>query len=165
MGSIFVSESTVIAGNVTFGEDCNLWHNTIIRGDMAPVRVGNRVNIQDGALLHCQKDEPLEIGDDVVIGHFALVHGKQVGHRTLIGIRATILDGCETGDDCMIAACALLPPRTVVPDGSLVMGMPGKVVRPVSERERIYIRSIVEDYIQLANDHQAGKYHPYAGID
>lgn len=165
VGSIFVSDTTVIVGDVTLGENCNLWHNTIVRGDVASVRIGSRVTIQDGALLHCNKGEPLEVGDDVVIGHFALVHCKKVGSRTLIGSRATILDGCEIGDDCLIAAGALLPPRTVVPDGSVVMGMPGSVVRPVSDGDRAYIRGVVEDYIQLAKDHHDGKFHPYAGID
>ncbi len=165
VGSIYVSGTTIVVGDVTFGEDCNLWHNAIVRGDVAPVRVGCRANIQDGALLHCAKNTPLEIGDDVVIGHFALVHCKKIGSRTLIGSRATVLDGCEIGDDCLIAAGALVPPRTIIPNGSLVMGMPGSVVRPVSDSEREYIRSIVQDYIQLAKDHVAGKFHPYAGID
>jgi carbonic anhydrase/acetyltransferase-like protein (isoleucine patch superfamily) len=165
IGSIFVSETAVIVGDVKVGEDSSIWHNAVLRGDVAPLNVGKRVNIQDGGLLHCHRNEEMVIGDDVVLGHYAVVHCKSVGSHTLIGTRATILDGCEIGENCLIAAGTLLPPNTKIPDGSVVMGFPGTVVREVTDKDREYIRNVVNDYIELAKEHKAGKFHPYAGID
>lgn len=161
VGSIAVAESAVIVGNVTFGEDCNVWHHCVIRGDVAPIRLGRRVNIQDGALLHCKQDVPLEIADDVAIAHHAVVHCRRVGPRTLIGTRATVLDDCEIGSDCLIAAGALLTPRTIVPDGSVVMGLPGRIVRPIRDEERAYVRYVVDRYLDLTRRHLAGEFAAY----
>lgn len=160
IGSVWLAESAVVAGDVTLEEDCNIWHHCVLRGDVAPIRLGRRVNVQDGSILHCNHDVPLEIGDDAVIGHGAVVHCHSVGARTLIAIRATILDDCEIGNDCLIAAGSLLPPRTRIPPGSVVMGMPGKVVREIRDEERDYIRRVNEVYIELARSHEAGEYKP-----
>lgn len=165
IGSVFVAESAVVVGDVTLGDDCNVWHFCVLRGDVAPIRVGKRVNIQDGAVLHCKHAVALEIADDVAIAHQAVVHCKRVGSRTLIGTRATVLDDCEIGEDCIIAAGALLPPRTVVPDGSVVMGMPGKVVRPIRPDERDYVRYVVERYLDLSRRHVQGEYPSYGQQD
>jgi carbonic anhydrase/acetyltransferase-like protein (isoleucine patch superfamily) len=160
VGSVFVAESAIIVGDVTLGDDCNIWHYCVVRGDVAPIHVGKRVNIQDGALLHCKHEVTLEIADDVAIAHQAIVHCKRVGSRTLIGTRATVLDDCEIGEDCIIAAGAVVPPRTVVPDGSVVMGVPGKVVRPIKPEEREYVRYIVDCYLDLSRRHVAGEFPP-----
>jgi carbonic anhydrase/acetyltransferase-like protein (isoleucine patch superfamily) len=162
-GSIYAAETAVIAGDVTFGEGCNVWHHCVIRGDVAPIRIGRRVNVQDGGLLHCKGGVTLEIADDVAIGHYGVVHCKRVGPRTLIGTRATVLDDCEIGADCLIAAGALLPPGMIVPDGSVVMGLPAKVVRPIRDDERTYIRYVIETYLTLARRHHEGDFPPYAG--
>jgi gamma-carbonic anhydrase len=159
-GQIFLAESAIIQGDVTLGEDANVWHQCILRGDVAPIRVGKRVNIQDGALLHCKNDVTLEIADDVAIAHYAIVHCRRVGSRTLIGTRATVLDDCEIGEDCIVAAGAVVPPKTVVPDGSVVMGVPGRVVRPIRPDERDYLRYVVERYLELARRHAAGEFPP-----
>ena len=163
IGSIYAAETAVIAGDVTLGEDGNVWHHCVIRGDVAPIRIGARVNVQDGSLLHCKHDVPLEIADEVALGHHAIVHGKRVGSRSLIGIRATVLDDCEIGEDCIIAAGALLPPGTLVPDGSVVMGVPGKVVREIRDEERRYVRFVVASYVELARRHADGAFAPYEG--
>lgn len=160
IGSIFVAESAIIVGDVTLGEDTNVWHQCVLRGDVAPIHVGKRVNIQDGAMLHCAYQVTMEIADDVAIGHHAVVHGRRVGSRTLIGIHATLLDNCEIGEDCIIAAGAVVPPRTIVPDGSVVMGMPGKVVRAIKPEERDYVQYVVESYLKLARKHVAGEFPP-----
>lgn len=160
IGNIFLAESAVIVGYVQLGDDCNVWHHCVIRGDVAPIRVGRRVNIQDGALLHCKQDIALEVADDVAIAHHAVVHCRSVGSRTLIGTRATLLDDCEIGEDCIIAAGAVVPPRTIVPAGSVVMGVPGKVVRPIRPDERDYVRFVVERYTDLARRHVSGEFPP-----
>jgi carbonic anhydrase/acetyltransferase-like protein (isoleucine patch superfamily) len=158
ISSIFVADSAVIAGDVTFGRDCNVWHHCVIRGDVAPIRIGDRVNVQDGSLLHCKHDVPLVIADDVALGHHAIVHCTSIGTRTLIGTRATILDDCEIGEDCLIAAGSLLPPGTIVPAGKVVMGMPGKVVRDIRDDEREYVKYVIETYQRLSREHAEGKY-------
>jgi carbonic anhydrase/acetyltransferase-like protein (isoleucine patch superfamily) len=160
IGEVFAAESAVIVGDVTLGKDCNIWHYCVVRGDVAPIRLGERVNVQDGSLLHCKGGVPLEIADDVAIGHHAIVHCTRVGPRTLIGSRATVLDRCEVGEDCIVAAGALLSPGTIVPDGSVVMGLPGRVVRPIRDEERRYVQHVVEVYQRLAREHAAGKYPP-----
>lgn len=161
VGSVYLAESSVVVGDVALGDACNIWHHCTIRGDVAPIRLGRRVNVQDYALLHCKHDVALEIADDVAIAHHAVVHCKSVGSWTLIGTRATVLDDCEIGENCLIAAGALLTPRTVVPDGSVVMGVPGKVVREVRDEEREYIRYVVTRYVELAQRHVAGEFESY----
>jgi gamma-carbonic anhydrase len=160
VGGVYVARSAVIVGDVTLGEETSVWHHCAIRGDVAPVRVGRRVNIQDGTVLHCNHQVPLEIADDVAVGHLACVHCKRIGSRTLIASRATVLDDCEIGEDCVVAAGALVPPGLIIPDGSMVMGMPGKVVRPIRDREREYIRRVVKYYVELARRHADGEFKP-----
>lgn len=160
IGSIYVSESAVIAGDVQLGDQTNVWHFCVVRGDVAPIRVGKRVNVQDGSLLHCNHGVTLEIADDVAIGHHAVVHCKHVGSRTLIATRATVLDDCEIGEDCIIAAGSVVPPRSIIPDGSVVMGVPGKVVRPIRPKEREYVKHVIQRYLDLSEQYIAGKFPP-----
>jgi carbonic anhydrase/acetyltransferase-like protein (isoleucine patch superfamily) len=157
-GSIYAAESAVIVGDVRLGPGSNLWHHTVCRGDVAPIRLGERVNVQDGAILHCKLGVTLEVASEVAIGHQAVVHCKRVGSRTLIGTRATVLDDAEIGEDCLIAAGALVAPGTVIPDGSVVMGMPGKVVRSIRPEERAYIERVVRGYLELARRHAEGEF-------
>jgi carbonic anhydrase/acetyltransferase-like protein (isoleucine patch superfamily) len=161
IGEVYIAPSAVVEGDVVLGARCNIWHHCVLRGDVAPIRLGARVNVQDGSILHCRRGVALEIADDVAIGHQAIVHCRSVGSGTLIGIRATVLDDCEIGEHCLIAAGAVVPPGTRVPDGSVVMGLPGRVVRPVRDEERAYIARIVEGYQQLAEAHAEGLYPKY----
>jgi carbonic anhydrase/acetyltransferase-like protein (isoleucine patch superfamily) len=158
VGSIYAAQTAVIVGDVTLGAGCNVWHHCVIRGDVAPIRLGERVNVQDAAILHCKLGVALEIASEVAIGHHSLVHCTRVGTRTLIGSRATVLDDCEVGDDCLIAAGAVLPPGTIVPSGSVLMGMPGKVVRELRDSERAYIRRVIDGYVELARRHADGEF-------
>lgn len=160
VGSFYAAETAVIVGDVQIGADSGIWHHTSIRGDVAPIRIGERVNVQDCTVLHCKKGVALEIASDVVIGHLAVVHCKCVGSRSLIGIRATVLDDSEIGEDCLIAAGALVTPGTIVPDGSVVMGTPGKVVRAIRDEERAYIQRVLGDYVALARRHAEGEFKP-----
>ena len=161
IGSIYAADTAVIVGDVTFGPQCNLWHHCVVRADVAPIRIGDRVNLQDGSLLHCNYGMPMEIASDVALGHHAVMHGQRIGTRTLIGTRATVLDECRIGEDCIIAAGALVTPGTVVPDGSVVMGVPGKVVRQIRDDERDYIRYVIDSYLELARRHAAGEFADY----
>jgi carbonic anhydrase/acetyltransferase-like protein (isoleucine patch superfamily) len=161
IGAVYIARSAVVVGDVPLGDDCNIWHHVVLRGDVAPIRLGKRVNVQDGSVLHCNHNVPLEIADDVAIGHLACVHCKCVGPNTLIATRATVLDDCEIGQDCLIGAGAVVPPATVIPDGSVVLGMPGKVVRPLRDKDREYIRRVLTYYQELARRHADGEFKSY----
>ncbi|MGQ9649927.1 MAG: gamma carbonic anhydrase family protein [Phycisphaerae bacterium] len=161
IGQVYVARSAIIVGDVTLGEGCNIWHHVVLRGDVAPIRLGKRVNVQDGSVLHCAHDVPLEIADDVAIGHLACVHCKRVGPHTLIATRATVLDDCEIGADCLIGAAAVVPPGTIIPDGSVALGIPAKVIRPIKDRDREYLLRVLTYYQDLARRHAEGEFKPF----
>jgi carbonic anhydrase/acetyltransferase-like protein (isoleucine patch superfamily) len=162
IGHAWISPLAVVVGDVVMGEDCNVWPFSVLRGDVGPIRLGRRVNVQDGSVLHCETGVPLEIGDEVVIGHNAVVHCRRVGAHTLIGIKATALDGAQIGANCIIGAGAIVPPGMEVPDGHLVLGVPGRIIRPVRDEERGYVAGILATYEALAREHAAGKFTPFA---
>ncbi len=161
--SVYIAPTAFVAGQVTLGDHCSVWHHVMIRGDVAAIRIGKRVNIQDGAIVHTETDVDLDIADEVAIGHRAVVHCRRVGRATLIGIGAIVLDRAEIGEGCIVAAGALVPPGMRVPDGKVVMGVPAKVVRETTEDERAYHRHVVERYVQLAEKHAGGMYPNAAG--
>jgi carbonic anhydrase/acetyltransferase-like protein (isoleucine patch superfamily) len=154
----FFSDSAIVQGDVTLGAGVNVWHQVVIRGDVAPIRLGERVNVQDGAVVHCQTGVALEVDNEVVIGHHAIVHCRRVGRQTLVGTRATVLDGCEIGSNCLIAAGALVSPGTRTPDGVVLMGLPARIVRDISADERAMIAEIGQRYTRLAARHAAGEF-------
>lgn len=158
----YVARSAVVVGNVSIGPLASIWYNAVVRGDVAPIRIGARVNIQDGAIVHCKSDVPLEIADDVTIAHQAVVHCTRVGPRSLIGIGATLLDDVEIGADCFVAARSLVVPGTIVPDGSFVIGSPARVTRPSSDRDRAYIALAARTYLDLAPRHAAAEFRDRA---
>ncbi len=145
----------VICGDVEIGHDCSFWFQSVVRGDVAAIRIGNRVNIQEHCVLHCDTGRPLEIGDDVTIGHGAVVHGLKVGRGSLIGMKAVILGECVIGENCVVGAGAVLSPGTVVPDGQVVMGIPAKVTRAVHEKDLVFMRENCGHYVELAREHVA----------
>jgi carbonic anhydrase/acetyltransferase-like protein (isoleucine patch superfamily) len=147
-----------VVGDVAIGADSSIWFGAVIRGDVAPVRIGRRVNVQDNAVIHCDSGVANEIGDDVTIGHGAIVHGKFVGAGSLVGMGATLLSRTVVGKECLIAAGAVAPPDLVVPDRMVVMGVPGKIVRPVKEEELKYMRWLTSHYLDLAKQYAAGKF-------
>lgn len=163
VGEAFVADDAVVTGDVTLGPGANIWFKTIVRGDVAPVRIGANVNIQDGCILHCRTSVALELEDNAAVGHGAIVHGRRIGAGSLVGIRATVLDDCEIGESCLIAAGTLLTPGTVVPDGMLAMGSPGRVTRPLTDEERDYLKFVTETYQQLARDYVAGRFKRVGG--
>ncbi len=130
----FVAETAVIIGDVVIGQACSIWYHVVIRGDVHYIRIGNRTNIQDGAILHCTYQKaPLEIGDEVTIGHGAIVHGCKIGNRVLIGMGAIILDHVEIPDQTLIAAGALVPEGMKLQPHYLYAGIPAKPIKPLSE--------------------------------
>jgi carbonic anhydrase/acetyltransferase-like protein (isoleucine patch superfamily) len=154
----FRAHNSTIVGAVTAGADSSFWFNAVVRGDVAPVVIGKRTNVQDNAVVHCDTGVPNIIGDDVVIGHGAIVHGKAVGDGSLIGMGATVLSRTVIGKECLIAAGAVVPPDLVVPDGMVVMGVPGKIVRAVKPEELEYMRWLRMHYVELAEKYVRGEF-------
>src|SRR3954468_8622453 len=132
-GNWFLADNATVVGDVTVGELSSFWFNAVVRGDVAPIVIGRRVNVQDGTVIHCDSGVPNVIQDDVTIGHRAIVHGAFVGQGTLVGMGAILLGRTRIGRECLVAAGAVVPPGLVVPDRMLVIGVPGKVARPLGE--------------------------------
>ena len=155
--SVFVAEGAQIMGDVEIGEDSSVWYNTVIRGDVNSIRIGSRTNIQDLTMIHVEKGtHPTRLGDDVTVGHHAVVHGCTIGNRVLVGIGAIVLNGVVVEDDVFIAAGTLLTPGTHVPSGSMVMGSPGKVKRPLTDAERAALVPHAAGYVLNAKLHRRG---------
>jgi carbonic anhydrase/acetyltransferase-like protein (isoleucine patch superfamily) len=153
--SCFIEESAQIIGDVTLGEESSVWFNSVLRGDVNALRIGRRTNIQDLCMVHALKDRfGTTIGDDVTVGHHVVLHGCVVKDRVLVGMGAILMDGVEVGSDCVIAAGALLAPGLKVPDGSLVLGSPAKVKRPLTPEERAWILTSAKNYIGYAQEHR-----------
>lgn len=146
----YVAPSAVLRGDVALAREASVWHCAVLRADIAPIRVGARTNVQDGAILHVADDLPCVIGDDVTIGHAAVVHACRIGDRCLIGMGAIILNGTVVGDECIIGAGALIPGGKTIPARSLVLGNPGRVVRSVTDEEVEGLRAQARTYIELA---------------
>lgn len=154
----FVDDSAQVVGDVELGEDSSIWLNSVLRGDVNPIRIGKRTNIQDLSLIHVtsQRDST-HVGDDVTVGHHVVLHGCSVGNRVLVGMGAILLDGVEVGDECIIGAGTLLTPGTKILPGSLVVGSPGRVKRPVTEEEREFLVQSALHYVQLAAEYRASR--------
>jgi carbonic anhydrase/acetyltransferase-like protein (isoleucine patch superfamily) len=148
----FVAESAILTGKIVLRTDSSVWHNAVARGDLAPVFLGERSNIQDGVILHVAENLPCVIGDDVTVGHGAIIHACKVGNRCLVGMGSIILNGAEIGDECIIGAGALVTGGKKIPSRSLVMGNPGRVIRNVRDDEVENILDSAKTYVDLAKD-------------
>ena len=132
----FLAENATVIGEVTMGDQCSVWFNTVIRGDVNYIRIGNRVNIQDGSCLHTlYKKAAIEIGDDVTIGHNVTLHGAKVKSGALIGMGSTLLDDCVVGRGAIVAAGALVLKNTIIGDGELWGGVPAKFIKKVDAKQ------------------------------
>src|SRR4051812_8617982 len=153
----FLAHNATLTGEIAIGEQTSFWFNAVVRGDVAPISIGRRVNVQDGAVIHCDTDVPNVIEDDVTIGHGAIIHGMFVGRGSLIGMGATLLGRTKIGCECLVAAGAVVPPGLEVPDRMVVMGVPGKIVRAVSEKELEYMRWLTPHYVEVAAKYVRGE--------
>jgi len=147
----YVAPQATVIGNVHLGESASIWFGAVLRGDVGFIRIGARTNIQDNAVVHVTGGfTNTTVGDDVTVGHLALLHGCTIGNRTLVGMGSIVLDGATIGDDCFIGAGSLITPNTVIPPRSFVMGRPGKVVRAVTEENLIWIAESARHYAEYA---------------
>ena len=146
--TVVILPGAVVVGNVTFGPDCSVWFNAVLRGDGQPITLGAGVNIQDNAVLHSDV-YPTVVGDYVTVGHGAIVHGCTVGDNTVIGMGAILLNGARVGKNCMVGAGAVVTGKTDAPDGSMLLGNPARIVRPLTPEELAGLRQNAEHYVEL----------------
>ncbi len=152
--SAYVDDSAQVIGDVTIGAESSVWMNVVMRGDVHFIRLGCRSNVQDATIVHVMRDtHPTIIGDDVTIGHGAIVHGCTIGSRVLVGMGTLILNGAVIGDDVILAAGSLITEGTVIPPRSLVMGRPGTVRRPLTDADVASIRGYAENYVRYRKDY------------
>ncbi len=147
--NVRIHDRAVVIGQVELGDDVSLWPGAVLRGDMDAIRVGNRTSIQDNSVFHTDTGYPAIIGEDCVVGHQACVHACTVGNRCLIGIQSVILTGAQVGDECIIGAGAVVLENANIPPRSLVLGVPGKVVRQVRDEDVKMILAGVQEYLHL----------------
>lgn len=150
----YVAPSAVLIGDVTLGPRSSVWPLCVLRGDIHAIEIGEGSNVQDGTVVHLADDYGVKVGRYVTIGHSAMIHACTIEDECLIGMRATVLDGAVIGAGSIVGAGALVTKGTVVPPGSLVMGLPAKVVRPLTEEEKRGSRALAEKYIQVAAAHR-----------
>ena len=144
----YVAPSADIIGDVNIGSHSSIWFQVVIRGDVHRIRIGNNTNIQDHSMLHVTRSKsPLQVGDEVTVGHRVTLHGCTVGNRVLVGMGAILLDDAEVGDECLIGAGALVTQRMKIPPRSLVLGAPAKVVRPLNEKELAFLPVSAANYV------------------
>jgi carbonic anhydrase/acetyltransferase-like protein (isoleucine patch superfamily) len=147
---VHLARGAVVVGDVILGDFCSVWHNAVLRGDINRIEVAHHTNIQDNAVVHLSDDRPCVLGAYVTVGHAAIVHACSVGDEVLVGMGSVVLDGAEVGARSIIGAKALVLQGMRIPPGSLVMGLPARVVRPLTEDEQQSIRGLAEKYVALA---------------
>ena len=152
--SCFIEDTAVVIGDVVLGEDCSVWFNAVIRGDVHHIRIGSRTNVQDLCMLHVTHDtHPLIIGNEVTIGHSVVLHGCTIKDRVLVGMGAIVMDGAVIGEDSVVGAGALVVEGTVVPPKSVILGSPGRVRRGVSDAELAWIKESAANYVKYARQY------------
>jgi carbonic anhydrase/acetyltransferase-like protein (isoleucine patch superfamily) len=149
----FVAANATVIGDVTLGIDSSVWYGCVLRGDINSIVIGDGSNVQDGTIVHLADDYGVRVGNYTTIGHTAIIHACEIGNECLIGMGATVLDGAQIGDRCIVGANALVTQRFVAPSGSMVLGAPAKVIRPLTEQEMLGLRPWAEKYVEVARAH------------
>jgi carbonic anhydrase/acetyltransferase-like protein (isoleucine patch superfamily) len=156
----YIAPGVVVTGDVVISAGVNIWFTSVVRGDLARISLGPRVNIQDGCILHTDYDLPQIIEEGVVLGHAAVLHGAHIGRDTLIGIGARLLSGCDIGAECLVAAGAVVTEGRRIPPRSVVMGVPGKVVREITAEEIERTHRTCAHYLEMAQRYARNAYPP-----
>ncbi len=151
--SAFLAETAVVIGDVEIGPEVSIWFGVIIRGDTAPIRIGARTNVQDGTIIHVDEDAPTTIGENVVIGHGAIVHGTTVGDGAQVSIGAILLSHSTVEPGAIVAASALVPEGATVPANTVVMGIPARPTREVTDQDLRGVRQVVDHYVEAGREY------------
>lgn len=149
-GTTIIAQGAVVVGSVTIEESCSIWYNAVIRGDVAPIRIGKNTNIQECCVIHTSWGVDADIGSGVTVGHGATLHGCKIGNDTLVGMRAVVMDGAEVGSNCLLGAGTIVTQGKKIPDGSLVIGNPGMIKRQLTPQEIEGIKKSAAEYYELA---------------
>lgn len=152
--SVFVAEGVKLIGDVTMGKDSSVWFNAVLRGDLAKIVIGERTNLQDGVIGHVNTGQPLIVGDDVSVGHAAIIHGCHIGKGTLIGMGAIILNGAAIGEYALIGAGSLVTENTVIPPYTLALGSPARVVRELTEADLQRMKLTTDSYVVKGKEYR-----------
>lgn len=144
----FIADNATVIGSVIINNNVSIWFNAVIRGDYEPISIGENTNIQDGVVVHTDEGIPMFIGRGVTVGHVAMLHGCNIGDNSLIGINAVILNNAKIGNNCIIGANSLISEGKEIPDGSLVLGSPGRVIRKVTDDEIRDLKLSAEHYVE-----------------
>lgn len=153
----WVAPSADLIGQVEIGANSSVWYATVLRGDIAPIIIGKNCSVQDGTVIHVDFETPTILGDDVTVGHKAIIHACTIGNGCLIGMGATVLNGAEIGQESIVAAGAVVTPGKKFPPRSMIMGMPAKVVRTLSEEEAHHLHEHAQMYVRLTDQYKAQK--------
>jgi carbonic anhydrase/acetyltransferase-like protein (isoleucine patch superfamily) len=152
----YIADTADVIGDVVLHEKASVWFGSVLRGDIEPIIVGERSNIQDNSVAHTSRGFPVILGNDVTVGHKVTLHGCKVGNNCLIGMGSILLDGCEIGDNCIIGAGALVPQNKKIPPGSLAVGTPARVIRSLGEEDFEEIRRFADRYAKLIDRYRNG---------
>jgi carbonic anhydrase/acetyltransferase-like protein (isoleucine patch superfamily) len=146
----FVAGTAVVVGNVRLEAESSVWYGAVIRGDEASITISKKANVQDGVIIHSDRGEDVVVGEGVTIGHGAIIHGCTIGKYSMVGMGAIILSNAHVGERCIIGAGAVVKERDVIPDGSMVVGVPGKVIKQLTPEQAKYLENNCEEYVKLA---------------
>ena len=157
---VFIDPTAVVMGKVSIGKDSSIWPLTVVRADMHTISIGERTSIQDGTVCHITHASdynpggyPLVIGDDVTVGHQAMLHGCTIGNRVLVGMKAMVMDGAVVEDEVILAAGSVVPPGKTLESGYMYKGTPAKQIRPITEKERSFFTYVAANYVKLKDEH------------
>ena len=145
--SCFIAPNASVIGNVELDDNTSVWFNVVIRADLAQVKIGKNSNIQDGCVLHVDEGFPITVAENVTIGHKVMLHCCSIGEGSLIGINAVVLNGAQIGKNCLVGANALVTEKMIIPDGSLVLGSPAKVIKQLDEKTKLMIAEGADHYV------------------
>ena len=146
--NVWIADNATLIGSVELGNNVSIWFNCVLRADNDVIRIGDDSNIQDGSVLHVDPGAPLTVGKGVTVGHKVMLHGCEIGDYSLIGINAVVLNRVKIGKNCIIGANALVPEGMEIPDGSLVLGSPAKIVKPISDGQRMMLQMSAMHYVE-----------------
>jgi carbonic anhydrase/acetyltransferase-like protein (isoleucine patch superfamily) len=152
----FVAPTAAVIGTVALGHQASIWFNVVARSDREIIEIGARCNIQDGSVLHADPGFPLRLAQNVTIGHKVMLHGCSVGEGSLVGMNSVLLNGASIGSGCIVGAHSLIPEGKVFPDGVLILGSPGKVVRELKQEEKDYLLDVADGYVRRAQTYREG---------
>lgn len=151
--NVYINDRAYLSGSIELGDNVSIWPGASLRGDESYIKIGDNSNVQDNVTVHCGRDNPVVIGSGVTVGHNAIIHGCEIADNVIVGMGATVLDGAKVGSGCIIGACALITGGKVIPENSIVVGNPYKILRESSKKDLEYIKNNALEYVHTASEY------------